>query len=130
MRRPLFGFPRITGLDPAVGFRIVSRVGSVARGPNRGGGREGVGAGGVDRLDGGPDEAVRRILAVIAESRPAAVAGWPAFWARLTGLGLGETMAALETLAERSVLRLQALGEQTLYIADPPHASRHASRES
>ncbi len=89
-----------------------------------------MGAGGVDRLDGGSDEAVRRILAVIAESRPAAVAGWPAFWAQLTGLGLGETMAALETLAERSVLRRQALGEQTLYIADPPHASRHASRES
>ena len=68
------------------------------------------------------DEAVRRILAVIEESRPAAVAGWPAFWARLAGLDLEEATAALNTLAARGVLRRQGLGDETLYIADPPHA--------
>ena len=73
----------------------------------------------------GADEAVvRRLLAVIADSRPAAVAGWPAYWAGLAGLEVGETTMALETLADRGVLRRQALGGRTLYIADPPHASR------
>ncbi len=72
-----------------------------------------------------PDEAVvRRLMAIIAESRPAAVAGWPAYWAGLAGLELAETTAALETLANRGVLRRQALDERTLYIADPPHADR------
>ncbi len=68
------------------------------------------------------DEAVQRILAVIEESRPAAVAGWPAFWARLTGLDREEATAALDALAARGVLRRQELGAKTLYIADPPHA--------
>ncbi len=68
------------------------------------------------------DEAVRRVLAVIEESRPAAVAGWPAFWARLTGLGLDETTAALDALTARGMLRRQGLGDETLYVADPPHA--------
>lgn len=68
------------------------------------------------------ERAIRRLLAVIEESRPAAVAGWPAFWARLAGLEAGEAAAALETLAERGAVRRQQLEGRTLYIADPPHA--------
>lgn len=76
-----------------------------------------------------PGEAVvRRLMAIIAESRPAAVAGWPAYWAGLAGLGIEETTAALETLVDRGLLRRQALGERTLYIADPPHADRTPRR--
>lgn len=70
----------------------------------------------------GPEESARRLLAVIARSRPAAVAGWPEFWARLAGLGLDETIPGLESLAARGLVRRQTLGERTLYIADPPHA--------
>lgn len=69
-----------------------------------------------------PEESARRLLAVIARSRPAAVAGWPEFWARLAGLSLDETIAGLEALAARGLVRRQTLGERTLYIADPPHA--------
>lgn len=77
-----------------------------------------------DGSPGAGEAVVRRLLAVIADSRPAAVAGWPAYWAELAGLELGETTTALETLADRGVLRRQALGGRILYIADPPHAYR------
>lgn len=67
---------------------------------------------------------VRRILAVIEQSRPAAIAGWPAFWARLTDLSEEEATAGLETLVGRGVVRRQALGDRVLYITDPPHAAQ------
>ena len=77
-----------------------------------------------DGDSGAGEAAVGRLRAVIEGSRPAAVAGWSAYWADLAGLELGETTAALEALADRGVVRRQALGERTLYIADPPHANR------
>lgn len=74
----------------------------------------------------GYDRAVRQLLALIERSRPAAIAGWPAFWARLAGLSPEDAAAALEVLAGRGVVRRQALGDRVLYIADPPHARRAA----
>lgn len=70
------------------------------------------------------DEAIRRILDRIARDRPAAVAGPAHFWARLIGLPEPTTAAALESLAARGELRRQPLGDQTFYIADPPHAPK------
>lgn len=67
-------------------------------------------------------EAQRRILDRIARDRPAAVAGPAPFWARLIARPEGETQAALEALVAAGALRRQPLGEQTFYIADPPHA--------
>lgn len=67
--------------------------------------------------------AMRRLLEVIAQSRPAAIAGWAEFWAGLAGLSVEDTRVGLEALAARGVVRRQALGEQVLYISDPPHAA-------
>lgn len=67
-------------------------------------------------------EAVARILARIERDRPAAIAGPAEFWARITALSLAEVTAALETLADRGVVRRQPLGDQRFYVADPPHA--------
>ncbi len=67
--------------------------------------------------------AVRRLLEVIEQGRPAAIAGWAEFWAGLAGLSVEDVRAGLEALAARGVVRRQALGEQVLYISDPPHAS-------
>lgn len=72
-------------------------------------------------------EPVERIVAVIERSRPAAIAGWPAFWARLSELREDEAAAALETLAARGIVRRQVLNEGVLYIADPPHAGGRAT---
>ncbi|HEU5329035.1 MAG TPA: hypothetical protein VFU78_13135 [Thermomicrobiales bacterium] len=69
------------------------------------------------------DDAIQRIRALVAQSRPAAVAGWPEYWARLTGLPLAETLDALEALVARGELRRQALAGRTMYIADPPHTA-------
>ena len=69
------------------------------------------------------DDAIQRIRALVAQSRPAAVAGWPEYWARLTGLPLAEATAALEALVARGELRRQALAGRMMYIADPPHAA-------
>ena len=68
--------------------------------------------------------AVRRLLEVIEQSRPAAIAGWAEFWAGLAGLGVEDARAGLEALTARGVVRRQALGEQVLYISDPPHAAQ------
>jgi hypothetical protein len=68
-------------------------------------------------------EALQRIRELVARSRPAAVAGWPEYWARLTSLTLAETVAALEALVARGELRRQALAGRMMYIADPPHAT-------
>lgn len=68
------------------------------------------------------DEGARRVLALIARSRPAAVAGHAEFWARLAELSAEEAAAALEGLAARGVVRRQALGGRDFYVADPPHA--------
>ncbi len=71
------------------------------------------------------DEARRRIRDRIARDRPAAVAGPPAFWARLIALPEPLTAAALEALADVGELRRQPLGTDLFYIADPPHAPQH-----
>lgn len=70
------------------------------------------------------DEAVRRLRAVVATSRPAAVAGWPEYWARLAGLDITTTRMALEALAGTGEVRRVALADRVLYVADPPHAAR------
>lgn len=70
------------------------------------------------------DEAVRRLRAVIAASRPAAVAGWPEYWARLADLDITTTRMALEALAGTGEVRRVALADRVLYVADPPHAAR------
>jgi hypothetical protein len=75
-------------------------------------------------MSGGGREAIERLLAVIAASRPGAVAGWPAYWARLAGLPETEAAAALEGLAARGVVRRVPLAGGVLYVADPPHAPR------
>ena len=67
-------------------------------------------------------EAIARIVARIERDRPAAIAGPAEFWARITELPLSDAAAALETLAERGVVRRQPLGDQRFYVADPPHA--------
>ena len=67
-------------------------------------------------------DAQRRILDRVAQDRPAAVAGPAPFWARLIALPEAETTAALDALVDEGLLRRQPLGEQTFYIADPPHA--------
>jgi hypothetical protein len=64
--------------------------------------------------------AMARIVAQIARDRPVAIAGPAEFWARITGLAVDEAAAALETLAERGVVRRQALGKQRFFVADPP----------
>ena len=69
-------------------------------------------------------EAARRLAAVIEGSRPAAVAGWASYWARLAGLTVEEARAGLETLAARGDVRRVPLGADTLYVADPPHAAQ------
>jgi hypothetical protein len=66
--------------------------------------------------------AQRRILDRVARDRPAAVAGPAPFWARLIALSEAETATALDALVAEGLLRRQPLGEQTFYIADPPHA--------
>jgi hypothetical protein len=68
-------------------------------------------------------EAIARIIARIERDRPAAIAGPAEFWARITALSLTEATAALETLADRGVVRRQPLGEQRFFVADPPHAT-------
>ena len=70
------------------------------------------------------NDAIARIADRIVRDRPAAIAGPPHFWARLTGLPMSLTTAALEALAERGELRRQPFGAQTFYIADPPHAAK------
>lgn len=70
----------------------------------------------------GEEEAIERLLAVIAASRPGAVAGWPAYWARLAGLPEAAAAAALEELVARGVVRRVPLAGGALYVADPPHA--------
>ena len=70
------------------------------------------------------NEATRRLVAVIEGSRPAAVAGWASYWARLAGLTVEEARAGLEALAARGDVRRVSLGADTLYVADPPHAAR------
>jgi hypothetical protein len=67
-------------------------------------------------------EAIARIVARIEGDRPAAIAGPAEFWARITELPLAEATAALETLADRGVVRRQPLGDQRFFVADPPHA--------
>ena len=67
-------------------------------------------------------DAQRRILDRVAQDRPAAVAGPPPFWARLIALSEAETTQALDALVTEGLLRRVPLGEQTFYIADPPHA--------
>ncbi len=67
-------------------------------------------------------DAQRRILDRVAQDRPAAVAGPAPFWARLIALPEVETVAALDALVAAGLLRRVPLGEQTFYIADPPHA--------
>ena len=69
-------------------------------------------------------EATRRLAVVIAGSRPAAVAGWASYWARLAGLTVEEARAGLEALAARGDVRRVPLGADTLYVADPPHAAQ------
>jgi hypothetical protein len=66
-------------------------------------------------------DAVARIIDRIDRDRPAAIAGPAEFWARITGLPLDEATAALETLADRGVVRRQPLGDQQFFVADPPH---------
>ncbi len=70
------------------------------------------------------DEAARRLAVVIEGSRPAAVAGWATYWARLAGLTVEEARAGLEALVARGDVRRVPLGADTLYVADPPHAAR------
>jgi hypothetical protein len=72
--------------------------------------------------------AIARVTDRIVRDRPAAVAGPPPFWAKLIGLDLALTTAALEALADRGVLRRQPFGQETFYIADPPHAMRPPQR--
>jgi hypothetical protein len=67
-------------------------------------------------------EAIAKIIGRIEGDRPAAIAGPAEFWARITGLPLGIATAALDALAERGVVRRQALGDQLFFVADPPHA--------
>ena len=69
-------------------------------------------------------EAARRLAVVIEGSRPAAVAGWASYWARLAGLTVEEARAGLEALAARGDVRRVPLGADTLYVADPPHAAQ------
>ena len=69
------------------------------------------------------NEAARRLAAVIEGSRPAAVAGWASYWAHLAGLTVEEARAGLEDLAARGSVRRVPLGADTLYVADPPHAT-------
>jgi hypothetical protein len=68
--------------------------------------------------------AMARIVERIARDRPAAIAGPAEFWARIAGLSVAEATEALERLAERGVVRRQALGKQRFFVADPPHAER------
>jgi hypothetical protein len=67
-------------------------------------------------------DAIARIVAQIERDRPAAIAGPAEFWARITNLPVAEAVAALEVLADRGVVRSQPLGDQLLFVADPPHA--------
>ena len=69
-------------------------------------------------------DAACRLAAVIEGSRPAAVAGWADYWARLAGLTVAEARAGLEALAARGDVRRVRLDADTLYVADPPHAAR------
>jgi hypothetical protein len=66
--------------------------------------------------------AIDRIIARIDRDRPAAIAGPVEFWARITDLSPSKAAAALETLADRGVVRRQPLGDQLFFVADPPHA--------
>ena len=68
--------------------------------------------------------AMALIVERITRDRPAAIAGPAEFWARITDLSVAEATVALECLAERGVVRRQALGEQLFFVADPPHAER------
>ena len=69
-------------------------------------------------------EAACRLAAVIEGGRPAAVAGWASYWARLAGLTVEDARAGLEALVARGDVRRVPLGADTLYVADPPHTAR------
>lgn len=66
----------------------------------------------------------QRLRDVIASSRPAAIAGWPEYWARLGGLPLDRTTRALEQLVATGEVRAVALDNRLLYVADAPHMAR------
>lgn len=61
---------------------------------------------------------------VIASSRPAAIAGWPEYWARLAQLPLDRTTRALEQLVVTGEVRAVSLDNRVLYVADAPHMAR------
>lgn len=61
---------------------------------------------------------------VIASSRPAAIAGWPEYWARLARLPLDRAERALRQLVVTGEVRAFALDNRVLYVADAPHMGR------
>lgn len=72
----------------------------------------------------GPRSEAERLRGVIASSRPAAIAGWPEYWAHLAGLPLDRTVNALEQLVATGEVRAVALEGRVLYVADAPHMAR------
>lgn len=73
------------------------------------------------------DGSVERLRRLIEATRPAAIAGWADYWARLTGLPVTDTACALELLRHSGEIRAVALEGKTLYVADAPHMRRAGS---
>lgn len=65
-----------------------------------------------------------RLRGVIASSRPAAIAGWPEYWAQLARLPLDRAVRALEQLLAAGEVRAVVLDGRLLYVADAPHMVR------
>lgn len=70
------------------------------------------------------DGAVDTVRRCIEHSRPAAVAGWAEYWARLCDLPLDRTIAALACLVSTGEVRVVMLEGRSLYVADAPHATQ------